>query len=44
MCRKYRSLSYLLTSLHDSEMEPVLSAGILVTRREVCDGDLNVAV
>jgi len=44
VCRKYRSLSCLLTSLHDSEMEPVLSASILVARREDCDGDLNVAL
>jgi len=44
VCRKYRSLSCLPTSLHDSEMEPVLSTSILVARREDCDGDLNVAV
>ena len=34
MCRKYRSLSCLLTSLHDSERQPVLPASILVARRE----------
>jgi hypothetical protein len=44
VCRKYRSLSCLLTGLHDSEMQPVNSANILVARREYCDGDLNVPV
>jgi hypothetical protein len=44
VCRKYRSLSCLLTGLHDSEMQPANSANILVSRRWDCDSDLNVPV